>query len=136
MRSERGRLAIVLAAGIGLSATSACDHFTGPGLTVAVDSEALTPSASVPEARTICCCHVKGFVRNTTTIPVYVRLSWQGTHANGLPVSSAALDTVKDLAPGERRAFLGIGFEEPCAGISAIVRTTEVKGLLLPSPPP
>jgi hypothetical protein len=116
----------VIAAGM----LGACSRETGGSLSVAVDSERLAPSSTEADAANTCCCHVRGFVRNTSDIPVYVKLTWQATRVDNQP-AGPAIDTIRRLAPGERKAFTGVGIFEPCSRIARVQRTEDVRGIFV-----
>jgi hypothetical protein len=107
--------------------TSSCDNITGPPLSIEVVSQSLVPTASATQTGpqfgepvnppAICCCRVKGQVRNTSTVPVHIELVWQ-LNAQALTVRPSvgqARDFLRDVQPGETRSYDAAGLFEACS---------------------
>ena len=103
-------------------------HLVGPELTFVVESEALVPSSTLPAASTLCCCHVKGTVRNTSSIAIHVNLNFEGLDAGGASLGTA-LDFVPNVAPGERKPYEAVGINAPCASVATLRRAHIVTGV-------
>jgi hypothetical protein len=116
-------LAVVLAAFAGCS-----DHETGPSLSFVVESQGLAASSTVPNASAVCCCRVRGTVRNTSSIPVHLNLNFDGRSASGASLGTA-MDFVANLPPGERASFEAVGIIAPCDQVATLVGRHNVTGL-------
>lgn len=107
--------ALVLAAGLA-AVLAACKHTVGPTLTVAIEGRRLEPSSTVPNARNICCCRVRGTVRNTSSIPVNVEVRFHSRDANGKDLGTA-LDWVENVSPGASKPFDAPGIIALCSQV-------------------
>ena len=118
------------ASAAALALAGACTNLVGPPLTVEVLSQRLEPTASatsttpqfgapiVPAA--ICCCRVKGQVRNTGTVTSHIELTWELSPSARLTRASIgqARDFLRDVQPGETRTFDAAGLFEACNKIA------------------
>ena len=100
------------------TAWSGCSHETGPSLSIEVKGEVLAPSSSLPNAASLCCCRVRGTVRNTSSIAVHVNINFDAQSAAGF--LGTAIDWVPNLAPGAQASFDAPGIIAPCAQVTAI----------------
>ncbi len=96
------------------SAIVACSHTTGPSPSAVLVSRTLVPTSTVANAASICCCHVQGTVRNTSTIEVDIQLRFAATNVDGAYVGTAA-DFLNDVPAGATRSFDAAGIQEACA---------------------
>lgn len=124
--------AIAGAAAVLLLTLGGCEHPTAPPLSIAVEGEALAPTSDLAGANTTCCCRVRGFVRNTSAIPLNVRLDYIGYRADGTPVPGQGIAVIVQLPEGGRRAFDAPGLFESCAGIARTTRIETLRGIFLP----
>jgi hypothetical protein len=137
---------LVLALGAAALVFTSCDNVTGPPLTVEVVSQNLVPTASATQTGpqvgapvdppAICCCRVKGQVRNTSSITVHIELTWQLSSAALASRASIgqARDFLRDVAPGETRSYDAAGLFEACNKIAFgdLNRTVTPFGLFNP----
>lgn len=120
-------IAVVLClSSMSLALVSSCTNVAGPALTVEVLSQSLVPTASATQTGpqfgepvnppAICCCRVKGEVRNTSSLTVHVELTWQLSQQALATRGSIgqARDFLRDLKPGEMRSFDAAGIFEAC----------------------
>jgi len=103
---------------LGALGSSSCSHTTGPSLTAEIVAESLEPTSTLPGADTICCCRVQGVVRNTSSIPVHIDLSWAALDASGGSLGTA-LDVVANVDPGEARPFDAPGIFAACSRVAS-----------------
>jgi hypothetical protein len=96
--------------------SNGCHHETGPSLSFVVDSQALAPSSSLPNASSLCCCRVKGTVRNTSTIALHINLNFQGFDTSGALLGTA-IDFVSNVPPGGKADFDAAGILAPCSRV-------------------
>ena len=108
--------------------TTGCSHEMGPTLSFVVENEGLVPSSSLPNASSLCCCRVRGTVRNTSTIAVHINLNFEGRDANGVSLGTA-LDFVANLPPGGRAPFDAAGILAPCSRVVSLSRHHLVTGV-------
>jgi hypothetical protein len=111
-----------------------CNHPTGPSLTAVIESQTLVPTSSVPFAESICCCHVTGTVRNTSSVSVDIILDWTASDASGKPLGLAT-DFAKNVAPGASAPFDAAGIFSACSLVKNIVPTVTVIGIYQPVVP-
>jgi hypothetical protein len=107
-----------VAAALAAAMLVACTQATGPSLTVAIEGRHLEPSSTVPNAAALCCCRVRGNVRNTSSIPIHVEARFFGTVTGGQTL--VAVDWVHDLPAGAVRAFDAEGFTVPCFQVTQV----------------
>ncbi len=120
-------LAVVI---VGVIPVACGQHETGPSLSFVVESEALAPSSDLPNANAVCCCRVRGTVRNTSAIPIHVNLNFDGRAASGASLGTA-LDFVANLAPGASARYDAAGIFAPCAQVASLNRTHIVTGVFV-----
>lgn len=108
------------------TALTGCSHETGPSLSIAVEGEFLAPSSSVPNAESVCCCRVRGTVRNTSSISVHVNIRFEAAGATG-PLGTA-IDWVPNLVPGGQATFDAPGIIAPCAQVTTITGRHRITG--------
>jgi hypothetical protein len=111
-------------------AFGACQHETGPSLTFVVEDQRLEPTSSV--SSTLCCCRVKGHVRNTSSIVVNINLAFPATDAQNESLG-AALDFVEAVQPGELREFDAAGLFAPCPQVRNVTSSHQVTGVFVGS---
>jgi hypothetical protein len=120
-------IALVLAATFaGLLA--ACKHTVGPSLVVSIEGRRLEPSSTVPNAVNICCCRVRGTVRNTSSIPVNVEVRFHTKDASGKDLGTA-LDWVPGIAAGGTKTFDAAGIIAVCSQVATIENDPIAYGL-------
>ena len=112
---------------VGTALTSCRSHETGPSLSVVVESETLVPSSSDANVASLCCCRVRGTVRNTSSIAVHINLNFEARGAGG-PLGTA-LDWVPNVAPGAQAPFDAVGIVAPCAQVTAITGRHRLTGV-------
>jgi len=105
-----------------------CSHEMGPSLSFVVESEGLEPSSSLPNARSLCCCRVRGTVRNTSSIAVHVNLNFQGRDGSGASLGTA-IDFVANVLPGDRASLDAVGILAPCSRVVSLSRQHLVTGV-------
>jgi hypothetical protein len=110
----RALVVVGLLAAVG---SSSCSHTTGPSLTAEIVSEFLEPTSTIAGADTICCCRVQGVVRNTSSIPVHLDLSWTALDDGGGSLGTA-MDVVANVEPGESRPFDAAGIFASCSRVA------------------
>jgi hypothetical protein len=118
--SQVARLACATAAAlIAAAMITACSQVTGPSLTVSIESRQLTPSSTtVANPDTICCCHVTGTVKNTSSIPVHVDIRFHVKDSSGSEFT--ALDWVRDIPAGGSKPYDAAGIIAPCKQVASI----------------
>jgi len=122
---------VIAVSSAALTFASSCANVAGPALTIEVVSQSLVPTASATQTGpqigapvdppAICCCRVKGQVRNTSTIPVHIELTWRlNAAALAAPRKSIgqARDFLRDVQPGETRSYDAAGLFEACNKIA------------------
>lgn len=112
---------------IAMALTSCRSHETGPSLSVVVEGETLVPSSSVANAASVCCCRVRGAVRNTSSITVHVNVIFDARGAAGLV--GTAIDWVQDLAPSAEKPFDAVGILVPCAQVTGLTGRHRITGV-------
>jgi hypothetical protein len=117
--------AVILPAGCG-------EHETGPSLSFVVESENLVSTAAGGNAA-LCCCRVRGTVRNTSSIPVHVNLNFEGRTAAGTSLGTA-LDFVANLQPGASAPYDAAGIFGACSQVASVRRTHVVTGVFVLPP--
>jgi hypothetical protein len=96
--------------------TIACQNgVSGPSLSATIVSMTLQPTVTAPSSENICCCHVVGSVKNTSSVTAHVQLQFPAK-AGGTEVGRA-IDLERDLAPGAVRAFEAPGLMVACSSI-------------------
>ncbi len=113
------------------TAWTGCSHETGPSLSIAVESEFLAPSQSVPNAESVCCCRVRGTIRNTSSISVHVNINFDVQGSTG-PLGTA-IDWVPNVAPGAQASFDAPGIIAPCTQVTTITGRHRITGIFLGS---
>jgi len=108
--------ALVVVGLLGAVGSSSCGHTTGLSLTAEIVSESLEPTSTIDGADTICCCRVQGVVRNTSSIPVHLDLSWAALDSSGGSLGTA-MDVVANVDPGESRPFDAAGIFASCSRV-------------------
>jgi hypothetical protein len=116
----------VALAAMGLAA--ACNHVTGPALSAEILSQQLVPTSGFANAAQLCCCHVQGTIRNTSSITVHVSFRWKAFDRNGAEAGTA-FDYVKNIAPGATATYDGAGIAQPCSAIARVEPDVLVIGL-------
>lgn len=111
-------VALVLAAGAALT-LAACKNTVGPSLTVAIEGRRLEPSSTVPNAASVCCCRVRGTVRNTSSVAVDVELRFHAKDAAGHDLGTA-LDWVKNVPAGGSAPFDAPGITAVCSQVASV----------------
>jgi hypothetical protein len=106
------------AALVGAILLAACTQVAGPTLTVSIEGRRLEPSSTVPNAATLCCCVVKGNVRNTSSIPIHVEARFFAKNPAGETMQ--AVDWVPDVPAGATKPFAASGFLVPCGQVSSV----------------
>ena len=121
---------VIALSSAALTFASSCANVAGPALAVEVVSQSLVPTASATQTGpqigapvnppAICCCRVKGQVRNTSTVPVHIELVWQLNAAALTSRTSIgqARDFLRDVQPGETRSYDAAGLFEACNKIA------------------
>ena len=121
---------VICLSSTALAFVSSCTNVAGPALTVEVLSQSLVPTATATQTGpqlgepvnppAICCCRVKGQVRNTSSVAVHVEVTWRlSTKALASRDSiGQARDFLRDLQPGETRSFDAAGLFEACNKIA------------------
>ena len=134
---KRGiRLALGTALALSGALAIACQNgVTGPSLTATILDLSLTPTATVPAGENICCCHVVGTVKNTSSIDVHIQLEFPAT-AGGVNVGMATI-LVRNVTPGAVRTFEAIGIQSACSSLSMtqIAADQRVRAIGLWEPP-
>ncbi|HEY3383782.1 MAG TPA: FxLYD domain-containing protein [Vicinamibacterales bacterium] len=123
------RLACATAAAlVAAVAITACSQVTGPSLTVSIETRQLAPSSTaVANADTICCCHVRGTVKNTSSIPVHVDIRFHVKDSSGNDFT--ALDWVRDIPAGGSKPYDAAGIIAPCKQVTTITNDPLAYGL-------
>lgn len=118
------------ASAAALALAAACSNPVGPPLSVEVVSQRLVPTASATATgpqigapivpANICCCRVKGEVRNTGTVTSHIQLVWMLNPQARLarPSVGQGRDFLRDVMPGETRTFDAAGLFEACSKLS------------------
>lgn len=111
-------VALVLAAAAA-SFLAACKHTVGPSLNVTIENRRLEPSSTVPNAANICCCRVKGTVKNTSSVAVNVEVRFHTKDATGKDLGTA-LDWVPNIPAGGSKTFDAPGIIAICSQVASI----------------
>ncbi len=118
---------------IGAALTS-CGHEMGPSLSVDVESERLVSTSSLPNAASLCCCRVRGNVRNTSSISVHVNLNFEARDPGDASLGTA-IDWVPNLAPGASAPFDAAGILAPCSQVGTLTGRHRITGVYAGSGP-
>jgi hypothetical protein len=110
--------ALVLAAAAA-AVLAACSHTVGPSLSVSIEGRRLEPSSTVPNAANICCCRVRGSVKNTSSIAVNVEVRFHTKDATGKDLGTA-LDWVPSVPAGGTKSFDAAGIIAVCSQVASI----------------
>jgi len=130
------RLAVAALLALGIATAFGCQNgVTGPSLSAVVESMSLSPTLKVPAGENICCCHVVGTVKNTSSIDVHIQLEFPAT-AGGVNVGMATI-LVRNVTPGAVRTFEAIGIQSACSSLSMtqIAADQRVRAIGLWEPP-
>jgi len=144
---ERASIAIKLLL-LALFVAGCSPPDTGPSLVVEVIDPVSggvvvigdTAPRSMLEATTgdpnLCCCRNVGLAQNLSTVTVHASVRFEAlrTTPDGTEETiGLTLEFLRDLAPGERRPFVGDGFLVSCASIERLVlNEVDLKGLFFP----
>jgi hypothetical protein len=109
------------------TAWTGCSHETGPSLSIEVENAVLAPSSSIANAASICCCRVRGTVRNTSSITVDVNINFDSQGAAG--GLGTAIDWVRNLESGAQASFDAPGIIAPCEQVTAITGRHRITGV-------
>jgi hypothetical protein len=113
---------------LGALALAACSHLTGPPLSASIESQQLVPTSDFPDATALCCCRVRGTVRNTSSITAHISLRFHATNVEGQDVGTA-MDYLVSVPAGESRAYDAAGIFEACSRVSSVTPDVLVVGL-------
>ena len=117
---------------IGAAGMMACrSHETGPSLSMVVETTTLVPSSSEVDAASLCCCRVRGTLRNTSSITVHVNVNFDAQGATGL--LGTALDWVPNVAPGALAPFEAVGISAACSQVTGITGRHFLTGVFVGS---
>jgi len=112
----------------------ACEtHETGPSLSFVVESQNLVPTSDAANAASVCCCRVRGTVRNTSSIPIHVNLNFDARTADGTSLGSA-LDFTPNIAPGASAPYDAAGIFGACAQVASVRTNHLVTGVFVLPP--
>jgi hypothetical protein len=116
--NNAARLLAATAVAAVAACTLACQNgVTGPSLTAAVQSLALTPTVSgVDGGQNVCCCLVTGQVKNTSSVTVHIQLTFTGK-SQGANVGTA-VDMERDVPSNSLRSFVASGIQAACKDLS------------------
>ena len=123
-------LAAVAIALIGIACE---DHQTGPSLSFVVETQNLAPTSTEPNAASVCCCRVRGTVRNTSSIPIHVNLNFDARTAAGASLGSA-LDFAANIPPGASAPYDAAGIFGACAQVASVRANHLVTGVFVLPP--
>jgi hypothetical protein len=123
----------LLAAAIALVGIACEDHETGPSLSFVVESQNLVPTSTVANASAVCCCRVRGTVRNTSAIPIHVNLNFDARTADGTSLGSA-LDFAANIAPGASAPYEAVGIFGACTQVASLRENHLVTGVFVLPP--
>jgi hypothetical protein len=123
----------LLALAIALAGMACENHQTGPSLSFVVESQNLASTSTAPNAASICCCRVRGTVRNTSSIPIRVNLNFEGRTAAGASLGTA-LDFVSNLQPGASAPYDAAGIFAACSQVATLRGTHIVTGVFVLPP--
>lgn len=134
MRLASRSFLVVALAVVGYGAS--CDHVAGPELSAEIVSRDLMPTATAEEAdpfapADICCCRVRGLVRNTSSIPVNVSLRFNGYNRDGGNVGTAVA-YVENIPPGGTGTYDAASLFSACSRITRVEATQFVLGVFQP----
>jgi len=119
--------AYLLALATGVASLSCRSHETGPALSISVEGENLVPTQDVANAAAVCCCRVRGSVRNTSSIPVHVNIFFDARGASGS--LGAALDWVRNIDPGATKPYEAVGIVAACADVTSLTAQHSITGI-------
>jgi hypothetical protein len=124
------RLGIAILVALAGALVIACQNgVTGPSLTATVQDVTLVPTLTgVPAGENVCCCHLSGSVKNTSSIRVHVQLRFPARNKTGQAVG-VGVDLQRDIPAEGTRSFLAVGIQAPCSTIekSQIVADQQVR---------
>ena len=106
----------------------ACQHQTGPSLSFVVEDQRLESTSTV--SSTLCCCRVKGHVRNTSSIVVNINLNFPAVDAQNNALGSG-LDFVEAVQPGQLRTFDAAGIFAPCSQVKTVTGVHQITGVFV-----
>jgi len=116
-RSSRSSFAVLAAT----LAMCACNETLGPSLEVSVTPNPATKLATASSGNmAVCCCALSASVENRSAVPVHASLRWKGYDASNAEIGAGAVAFVKDIQPGENRAFTSAGFQASCDSIARV----------------
>ena len=108
------RLALGLAVALAGALAMACQNgVTGPSLTATILQLDLSPTLKVPAGENICCCHVVGTVKNTSSVSVHIRLQFPAKDKAGASAGAAEV-LVTSVPAGATRPFEAVGIQTAC----------------------
>ena len=122
-----------LAVAIALLGIACEDHETGPSLSFVVESQNLVPTSTAANAAAVCCCRVRGTVRNTSSVPIHVNLNFDARTAEGASLGSA-LDFAANIAPGASAPYEAAGIFGACAQVASLRPNHLVTGVFVLPP--
>jgi hypothetical protein len=98
--------------------TLACQNsVSGPSLSAAVQTLALTPTVSgVDGGANVCCCLVTGEVKNTSSVTIHIQLTFPGK-SQGASVGTAVV-MERDVPSNTVRAFTATGLQAACKDLT------------------
>ena len=122
-----------LAVAIALLGLACENHETGPSLSFVVESQSLVPTSTAANAASVCCCRVRGTVRNTSSVPIHVNLNFDARTADGTSLGSA-LDFAANIAPGASVPYEAAGIFGACAQVASLRENHLVTGVFVLPP--
>lgn len=110
----------------------------GPSLSADIQNVRLQPTvAGLVGGENVCCCHIVGELRNTSSIAVDAELLFPAKAPDGQPLGTG-LNIQTNVPPGGSRVFLAVGITAACKDVrlSQVVADSEIrlKGLFQPPP--
>lgn len=111
---------------LAVATAASCSHETSPSLSIDVTGESLVATSTEPNAESLCCCRVRGNVRNTSSITVDVFIDFEATGAAGR--LGTALDWVPSIPPGEQASFDAPGILAACQQVTTITPHHRISG--------
>ena len=128
MRSLARLVTALLLAAAAAALLAACSHTVGPSLPVSIESRRLEPSSTVPNAASICCCRVRGTIKNNASVAVNVEVRFHTKDAAGSDLGTA-LDWVTNIPSGGTKTYDAAGILAVCSQVSSIENDTIAYGL-------
>lgn len=111
------RLVLGLAVAAAGALLMGCQNgVTGPSLTASILQLDLSPTLKVPAGENICCCHIVGTVKNTSSVGVHIRLQFPAKDKAGASAGAAEV-LVTAIPAGTTRDFEAIGIQKPCSSL-------------------